>query len=98
MGKRAHGDGLPPERQETRAHAHNERHRIRGELSRIREEIDAGVEPDDVVEPGREWVAPHHREHRPAPGRAPVRHWKQKFWKRRSVERRRRADQANHED
>ena len=84
---------LPP-REETRAHAHNERHRMHSELNAVAGLVSNGVEPDDVDEPGQAWrVEAHHDKERALrkKGRAAKRHWKTKDWKRRNVLRRQRA-------
>jgi hypothetical protein len=77
-----------------RAHAHNERHRINSELQAVAAQVSAGVEPDEVHEPGRAWVPDHRRDTerggRTGASRQP-RHWKLKMWKRRSNVRRARA-------
>lgn len=66
---------------------HSELHAVAGLVSN-------GVEPDDVDEPGQAWrVEAHHDKERALNkrGRAAVRHWKTKEWKRRSVLRKQRA-------
>ena len=78
---------VPPPKMDLRAHAHNERHRIRAELNAVTAQVTAGSEPDEVHEPGRAWVPQHH--HDAERGKATavrprVRHWKMKMWKRRS--------------
>lgn len=85
-------DVAPPPKMDLRAHAHNERHRIKGELSALASQVSAGYEPEDVHEPGRAWVPEHHRDadRAKAPQRQP-RHWKMKMWKRRSSVRRAKA-------
>jgi hypothetical protein len=84
----------PPPKMDLRAHAHNERHRINSELQRVAATVSSGIEPDDVDEPGREWVPMHHRDAERAKanaGRPRVRHWKMKDWKRRTALRRAKA-------
>jgi hypothetical protein len=89
---------LPP-REERRARARSERQRINSELADVAEVVSAGLEPDDVEEPGRSWKPVHHRD--PDRARAAVepgakqrrrRHWKLKEWKRRSAVRRAKAE------
>jgi hypothetical protein len=85
---------LPP-RQEQRAHARSERHRVNTELAEVAEQVSGGMEPDDVVEPGVGWRPERHRD--PAkvksqpPKRRRRRHWKLKMWKRRKNTRRAKA-------
>ena len=43
---------LPP-KPELRAQAHRERHRIHEELSNVASQVSAGLDPDDLHEPGR---------------------------------------------
>lgn len=83
----------PPPKMDLRAHAHNERHRINHELQAVATQVSAGLEPEDVHEPGPAWVPqPRHgatdllRSAEKSP-----RHWKMKMWKRRSAQRRARA-------
>jgi hypothetical protein len=86
-------ESAPPPKMDLRAHAHNERHRIHSELHAVAGNVSAGLEPEDVHEPGRAWVPSHHHD----PDRARqnrggnVRHWKLKMWKRRSSVRRAKA-------
>ena len=63
----------PPPKMDSRAHAHNERHRINSELQSVAAQVSAGYEPDEVHEPGRAWV-PEHR-HDAEKGRACVEYW-----------------------
>lgn len=93
MSKRHRSDeAVPLPRAELRAHAHNERHRVRGELHELAGLVSNGVEPDDVVEPGAEWKPVHHhdadRAIKKLDSSRRLRHWKRKDWKRRSVVRR----------
>ena len=87
---------LPP-KQELRAHAHSERHRIHVELNQVASEVSAGLDPSDVHEPGAAWKPMHHHDPEVAKtkvakrGRA-SRHWKTKMWKRRSKVRQERAE------
>lgn len=76
-------------RQERRAHAHSERHRMHVELQNVAQAVSSGVEPEDVHEPGSAWKPSHHHDAEVAKsklakrGRA-KRHWKTKMWKRRT--------------
>ena len=95
MSKRhKHRQVVLPPTIETRAHAHNERHRVNSELHLVTNMVSHGVEPDDVIEPGPAWK-PLHR-HDAAIGiehsrKQAVKHWKTKAWKRRNVARKQRA-------
>lgn len=87
---------LPP-KQELRAHAHSERHRIHVELNQVASEVSSGLDPSDVHEPGAAWKPMHH--HDPEVAKTKVakrkrtsRHWKTKMWKRRSKVRQERAE------
>ena len=87
-------DLAPVPRADVRAHAHNERHRVRSELHLVTEAVGRGVEPLDVDEPGPLWKPVHH--HDPKVGiekarRSTFKHWKTKDWKRRKARRRARA-------
>jgi len=85
---------LPP-KEELRAHARGERHRINSELHLLSAAVGVTIETDDADEPGVGWKPLHH--HDAERGRAesqrsgPMRHWKQKAWKRRTLVRRRKA-------
>jgi hypothetical protein len=87
---------LPP-KQEVRAHAHNERHRIHVELNNVANQVSSGLDPADVHEPGAAWKPEHHRDAEVArekeakKGRR-LRHWKTKMWKRRSKVRQAKAE------
>ena len=87
---------LPPKEQ-LRAQAHSERHRIHVELSSVANQVSAGLDPADVHEPGAAWKPTHHhdpdvaREKAAKRGRR-MRHWKMKMWKRRSATRRAKAE------
>jgi hypothetical protein len=87
---------LPP-KQELRAHAHSERHRIHVELNNVANQISSGLDPADVHEPGAAWKPVHHRdadiarEKEAKKGRR-LRHWKTKMWKRRSAIRQAKAE------
>jgi hypothetical protein len=79
---------------DSRAHAHNERHRINSELQSVAAQVSAGFEPDEVHEPGRAWVPEHrHDAEKAKKSAAPRRltHWKVKAWKRRSTVRKAKA-------
>jgi hypothetical protein len=72
---------------DSRAHAHNERHRIHSELDAVAAQVSAGYEPDELHEPGRAWVPSHHHDVEKAKagnGNDGKRHWKMKMWKRRT--------------
>jgi hypothetical protein len=87
-------EAAPPPKMDLRAHAHNERHRINSELQRVAATVSSGTEPDDVDEPGRAWVMEHRRDAERAKatsGRQRKRHWKMKDWKRRTAQRRAKA-------
>ena len=58
---------LPP-KQELRAHAHSERHRIHVELSNVANQVSAGLDPADVHEPGAAWKPVHHHDRRRGEG------------------------------
>ncbi|MEL6892598.1 MAG: hypothetical protein AAFP84_13440 [Actinomycetota bacterium] len=80
---------LPP-RQERRAAAHSERHRMKVELQTVAQEACApGVEPEDLHEPGMAWKPMHHHDAEVAKSKLAKRsrskrHWKTKMWKRRT--------------
>jgi N-acyl-D-aspartate/D-glutamate deacylase len=87
---------LPP-KQEVRAHAHGERHRIHVELNQVANEVSSGLDPDDVHEPGAAWKPVHHHDSEVAKSKLAKqkrsrRHWKTKMWKRRSKMRQERAE------
>jgi hypothetical protein len=86
---------LPP-RQELRAHAHSERHRIHVELQEVANTVSSGYDPDDVHEPGAAWKPMHHHDAEVAKTKLAKRsrgkrHWKTKMWKRRTRLRQERA-------
>ena len=86
---------LPP-KPELRAQAHRERHRIREELSSVASQVSAGLEPEDLHEPGAAWKPAHHHDADVAKDkvtrrRRGMRHWKLKMWKRRSAQRQAKA-------
>jgi hypothetical protein len=97
MSKRHRAGDQPelPPRQEQRAHARSERHRVNTELADVAEQVSSGVEPDDVVEPGVGWRPERHRDPAKVKGQPTTkrrrRHWKLKMWKRRSAARRAKA-------
>lgn len=87
---------LPP-KQEVRAHAHGERHRIHVELSQVAQEVSAGNDAEDLHEPGTAWKPVHHHDSDVAKNKVAkqtrdLRHWKTKMWKRRSKMRQERAE------
>jgi len=88
---------LPP-KQERRAQAHSERHRIQVELNQVAQEVSGGLDPDDVHEPGTAWKPTHHHDAEVAKKKLEKqttnkrRHWKTKMWKRRSKIRQERAE------
>jgi len=91
-------DAVQPLKQEVRAHAHSERHRIHVELQSVAQDVSAGLEPEDVHEPGAAWKPASH--HDPDVAKSKLakrtrtkRHWKTKSWKRRTQLRRDRAAQ-----
>jgi len=73
-----------------RAHVRGDRNRINSELHFVTEQLSAGVEPDDVLEPANEFKPERHHDAErgmtKAAGR-PQRHWKVKDWKRRTNQR-----------
>jgi hypothetical protein len=87
---------LPP-KQELRAHAHGERHRIQVELNQVAHEVSAGLEAEDLHEPGTAWKPVHHHDSEVAKTKVAKqsrnrRHWKTKMWKRRSKLRQEKAE------
>ena len=88
---------LPP-RQELRAHAHSERHRIHVELNQVAHQVSAGLEPEDLHEPGRAWKPEKHHDAEVAKSKVAKqrrrnrRHWKTKMWKRRTKVRQAKAE------
>jgi len=91
-------DVSSPAKEEVRAHAHGERHRIQVELNAVAHQVSAGLDPADVHEPGAAWRPEHHRDpevarDKLASGRG-LRHWKTKMWKRRSAVRQAKAEAA----
>ena len=88
-------EAVPLPRAEQRAHAHGERHRVKGELHGLAEMVSHGVDSDDVVEPGAQWKPMHHHDAERAAKKLDhvrnQRHWKVKEWKRRTTVRRQKA-------
>ena len=88
---------LPP-KQETKAHAHSERHRIHVELNQVAQEVSAGLDPEDLHEPGTAWKPNHHHDADVAKEKLAKqrkrnrRHWKTKMWKRRTKMRQAKAE------
>jgi hypothetical protein len=100
MSQRHRGSDAPMlPKQEVRAHAHNERHRIHVELNQVAHQVSAGLEAEDLHEPGSAWK-PEHRQSadvakdKLAKQSRSMRHWKTKMWKRRTSQRRARVDEA----
>jgi N-acyl-D-aspartate/D-glutamate deacylase len=90
-------DVVPPSKEELRAQAHSERHRIHVELQEVAQQVSAGLDPADVHEPGAAWKPLHHRDPDVARGKLAkrkrsLRHWKQKMWKRRTAMRQAKAE------
>ena len=98
MSQRHREADLPMQpKQELRAHAHSERHRIHVQLSNVAVQVSGGLDPADVHEPGAAWKPEHHRD--PDVARSKLakrsrtkRHWKTKMWKRRTAMRQARAE------
>ncbi len=87
---------LPP-KQELRAHAHSERHRIHVELNQVAHQVSSGLEPEDLHEPGAAWKPSHHHDAEVAKSKLAKqsrgrRHWKTKMWKRRTKMRQEKAE------
>ena len=88
---------MPP-KQELKAHAHSERHRIHVELNQVAQEVSAGLDPEDLHEPGTAWKPLHHHDADVAKEKLAKqrkrnrRHWKTKMWKRRTKMRQERAE------
>ena len=94
MSQRHRQEAVPPPKMDSRAHAHNERHRINSELHAVATQVSAGLEPDEVHEPGPAWApSPRHNSEKAIRNSAPksLRHWKLKEWKRRSAVRKAKA-------
>ena len=88
-------ESVPLPRAELRAHAHAERHRVKGELHGLVNGVQHGMEVDDCDEPGAAWKPWHHhdaeRAIKKADGARRQRHWKVKEWKRRTTVRKQKA-------
>ena len=88
---------MPP-KQELKAHAHSERHRIHVELNQVAQEVSAGLDPEDLHEPGTAWKPAHHHDADVAKEKLAKqrkrnrRHWKTKMWKRRTKMRQEKAE------
>ena len=82
-------------KQELRAHAHAERHRIHSELHLLSNALGSDIEVDDADEPAIGWKPQHHHDAEQARkrinGSARARHWKRKAWKRRTLQRKAKA-------
>jgi hypothetical protein len=96
MSKRHRGeDSAPLSKAELRAHAHAERHRIKGELHALAASVGRSRDADECDEPAIGWKVVHHYDdHRAmekATRRRRPRHWKMKEWKRRTAARRARV-------
>lgn len=82
-------------KQELRAHAHAERHRIHSELHLLSNAVGTVCDVDEADEPGVEWKPMHHHDSERARAKVRsgggMRHWKRKAWKRRTAQRRARA-------
>jgi len=75
---------------DVRAHARGDRNRINSELHLVTEQLSAGLEPDDVMEPANEFKPNRHHDADKGAAKAagrPQRHWKVKDWKRRTNQR-----------
>jgi N-acyl-D-aspartate/D-glutamate deacylase len=101
MSQRHRDTDVPmPPRQERRAQAHSERHRINVELQTVAQTVSAGIEPEDVHEPGAAWKPMHHHDAEVAKSKLAKRgrtkrHWKTKMWKRRTQMRQEKIDAWN---
>ena len=63
MGQRHRTADVPlPGKEELRAQAHGERHRIHVELQDVAQQVSAGLDPADVHEPGAAWKPVHHKD------------------------------------
>ena len=94
-------DQYPLPREERRAAAHSERHRIRVELQTVAQDACAGgYDPEDLHEPGRAWKPPQRHDAEVAKSKLAKRnrtkrHWKTKMWKRRTQVREQRVQALN---
>jgi hypothetical protein len=98
MSKRHERLGLPLTDPELRAQARAERQRVRSALAVGRGSLAAESDIEALDDFGVQYRAPHR--HDPERARAeavrkPTRHWKQPFWKRRSLVRSQRARVAS---
>ena len=90
-------DVLPQPKEELRAQAHGERHRIHVELQGVAHQVSSGLDPADCHEPGAAWKPLHHKDPDVAKERdlkrnRAKRHWKLKMWKRRTANRQAKAE------
>jgi hypothetical protein len=90
-------DVLPQPKEELRAQAHGERHRIHVELQGVANQVTSGLDPVDCHEPGAAWKPLHHKDPDVAKARdlerhRAKRHWKLKMWKRRTANRQAKAE------
>ena len=89
---------LPPPKMELRAHAHNERHRIHGELHAVANQVSRGSRTRRGARAGqRRGSRSHHHDaevarEKVAKSSRAKRHWKMKMWKRRSPLRQAKAE------
>lgn len=85
-------------RKELRAKKHSERHRMGVELDQVAKAVSAGVDPEDLHEPGSAWKASRHQDSErakkklAAASKRNLRHWKVRSWKRRAAERQRKIE------
>ena len=68
-------------RQERRAHAHSERHRIHVELQSVAQGVSSGVPPEDLHEPGSAWKPMHHHDAEVAKSKLAKRNRTKRHWK-----------------
>lgn len=86
-------------REELRAQAHSERHRVHVALHRVAQQVSAGLEPDDAPDPGRQWRPTSNHDPEVAKKKLAKqkkrnrRHWKTKMWKRRTNLRRQKNEE-----
>ena len=55
-------DAPVPPKKEVSAHKHSERQRIQPELKTLANQVSAGIDPEDVHEPGAAWKPSHHHD------------------------------------
>ncbi len=89
-------DASASSKEQLRAQAHGERHRIHVELQDVANQVSAGLDPQDAHEPAAAWKPVHRHDGDVArqldsERKRPLRHWKMKMWKRRSARRQARA-------